>query len=329
MQELIIGQNDAGKRLDRFLARTCPLLPPSMLNKYIRLKRVKINAKRTTGDYKLVVGDACQLYINDEYLQRPNADTAYKTLVPELDIIYEDENILLVNKKAGQIVHSDDKEEVNTTVSHIQAYLYANGQWKPEQESAFAPALCNRIDKNTSGIVIAAKNAAALREINRAIKDRQLEKRYLCLINGKIAPKEGRLTGYLFKDSKKNMVFVRDESEKGTKTAITQYKTLWSDNNVSLLECNLITGRTHQIRAQLAHAGHPLLGDGKYGVLKESALTRPGTQNIDWLGMQVDFRKNRKFQALCSYKLVFKFADPQNPLAYLNGREFKVERVLL
>ena len=185
MKKIIANQNDAGQRLDRWLAKTLPLLPAPLAQKYIRIKRVKGNGKGAKRDTRLVQGDVLQLYINDEFFDSPTPENAFLSVFkPQLDIVYEDENLLLVNKRPGLVVHPDEQEKVNTLLTHIQAYLYQKKEWNPRQENAFAPALCNRIDRNTGGIVIAAKTAEGLRVMNQKIKDRELEKRYLCVIHG-------------------------------------------------------------------------------------------------------------------------------------------------
>ncbi len=309
MKELTIGCNDAGQRLDRFLAKAVPLLPASLAQKYIRLKRIKLAGKRVSRDTRLNEGDVLQLYINDEFFDTPSQDNAYLTVAaPKLNIVYEDENLLLVDKRPGLAVHPHDGAEYGKTlIDHIQAYLYAKREWRPREENAFTPALCNRIDRNTGGIVIAAKNAEALRILNQKIKDREIDKRYLAIVEGTPKPKEGVLKGYLFKDAVKNRVFVTDTPQAGSKSCETRYRVLQSKNGLSLVECELVTGRTHQIRAQFAHAGHPLLGDGKYGKL--------------------DKRYARTYQALYSYQLTFRFTTDAGCLAYLDGRQFRVEKV--
>lgn len=309
MKELTIGPNDAGQRLDRFLAKAVPLLPASLAQKYIRLKRIKLGGKRVERDTRLQAGDVLQLYINDEFFDKPREENAYLTVAtPKLNIVYEDDHILLVDKRPGLAVHPHDGAEYGRTlIDHIQAYLYQKRQWRPREENAFTPALCNRIDRNTGGIVIAAKTAEALRVMNQKNKDRELDKRYLAIVEGTPKVKEGSLKGFLFKDEKKNRVFVSDSPKPGAKTCQTNYKVLASRNGLSLVECELITGRTHQIRAQFAHAGHPLLGDGKYGKL--------------------DKRYDRSYQALYSYKLTFCFTTEAGALEYLNGKSFQVEKV--
>ena len=309
MKEFVIGANDAGQRLDRFLAKNVPLLPASLAQKYIRIKRIKLNGARAERDTRLQKDDVLQLYINDEFFDKPREDNAYLTVAaPKLHIVYEDEHILLVDKRPGLAVHPHDGAEYGRTlIDHIQAYLYQKREWRPREENSFAPALCNRIDRNTGGIVIAAKTAEALRVMNQKIKDRELDKRYLAIVEGTPKPPKGSLKGYLFKDAKKNRVFVTDTPQPGSKTCQTNYVTLASGKGLSLVECELITGRTHQIRAQFAHAGHPLLGDGKYGKL--------------------DKRFDRTYQALYSYKLTFRFTTDAGSLAYLNGKTFRVDKV--
>lgn len=309
MKSYTITKNDAGQRLDRFIAKTVPLLPASLSQKYIRLKRIKVNGHRAQRDTRLVQGDLVELYINDEFFDTPKEENAYLTVTaPKLNIVYEDENILLVDKRPGIAVHPHDGAEYGRTlIDHILAYLYAKGEWKPRLEHSFTPALCNRIDRNTGGIVIAAKNAEALRIMNQKVKDRELDKRYLAVIHGHITPEHGELRGYLFKDAKKNRVYVTPKSQPGSKTCITRYRTLQKTKDLSLVECELVTGRTHQIRAQMAAAGHPLLGDGKYG--------------------KSETRYDRKFQALYSYKLTFTFQTDAGILEPLRGKSFQIEDV--
>ena len=309
MKELTIGQNDAGQRLDRFLAKAVPLLPASLAQKYIRIKRIKLNGARAERDTRLQAGDVLSLYINDEFFDKPREDNAYLTVAaPKLNIVYEDENILLVDKRPGLAVHPHDGAEYGRTlIDQIQAYLYQKKEWRPREENAFTPALCNRIDRNTGGIVIAAKTAEALRILNQKIKDREIDKRYLAIVEGTLPKKEGSLVGFLFKDAKKNRVFVTDTPQPGSKSCRTDYRVLASRNGLTLVECRLITGRTHQIRAQFAHAGHPLLGDGKYGKL--------------------DKRFDRDYQALYSYRLTFTFPTDAGILEPLKGRSFQVKEV--
>jgi len=310
MREITIGKNDAGQRLDRFLSKAMPLLPPALLQKYIRIKRVKCNGGRCRRDQRLQAGDVLSLYINDEFFEQPREDNLFLTLFqPKLDIIYEDENILLVDKRPGLVVHADETEKVNTLINHIQAYLYQKREWNPKWENAFAPALCNRIDRNTGGIVIAAKNAEALRILTAKIRDREITKKYLCVTVGRMTPPEGKLECFLLKDEGKKLVSVYHRPVPGGKSAVTLYRTLETRGELSLTEAELLTGRTHQIRASFAGEGHPLLGDGKYGK------------------GEVNRRYGETRQALYSYDICFDFQTDAGILEYLKGKEFKVQEI--
>ena len=308
MKEFTIGRNDAGQRLDRFLAKAVPLLPASLAQKYIRIKRIKCNGKRIDRDTRLQEGDVLQLYINDEFFDKPREDNAYLTVAnPKLSIVYEDENILLVDKPVGMVVHEDESGDSDTLINRIKSYLYRKGEYHPENELSFAPALCNRIDRNTCGIVIAAKNAESLRILNQKIRDRELTKLYLCIACGKVTPDSATLTAYLEKNSDTNTVKISDKKTKSNLTIKTKYKVIAYNGENSLLKVDLLTGRTHQIRAHLAYIGHALLGDGKYGNNK--------------LNKKYGF----KYQALCSYELQFKFTTDAGCLSYLDGKCFKAK----
>ena len=310
MRELTIGKNDAGQRVDRFVSKALPLLPPALLQKYIRLKRIKVNGGRAQRDQRLQEGDVLQLYINDEFFDKPREDNLFLTLFrPSLDIVYEDENLMLLNKRPGLVVHADETEKVNTLINHIQAYLYQKREWNPRWENAFTPALCNRIDRNTGGIVIAAKNAEALRVLNEKIRERELSKFYLCICLGRPEPPKGRIECFLRKDSKTNTVRVYHHPVPDGRSAVTLYETLETRDRLSLVEVELLTGRTHQIRASFADMGHPLLGDGKYGV------------------GSVNRRYGETQQALYSYRLRFDFPTDAGILNYLRGREFIADEV--
>ena len=310
MKQFTIGPNDAGQRLDRFVKKVAPALPPSLLQRYIRIKRIKINHKRGENATILSQGDLVEMYINDEFFPPEEGERLpFLAAGDALDIVYEDENLLLVNKPQGLVVHEDDEGTRDTLIARIQKYLYNRHEYDPASENAFAPALCNRIDRNTGGIVIAAKNAATLRVMNALIRDRLIKKEYLCIVHGCPSPKSGMLKGFLCKDEKENRVFVHDAPQPGARTALTRYRVLKSSGRFSVVEIELLTGRTHQIRAQMAHAGHPLLGDTKYGTAKQNAGT------------------GYRFQALWSYRLTFDAGERAEHLAYLNGRTFEVKDI--
>ncbi|MBQ8134443.1 MAG: RluA family pseudouridine synthase [Clostridia bacterium] len=304
MRTVEIGANDAGQRLDKFLSKKFKNMPKALMYKYIRTKHIKLNGKKCDISAKLQAGDILTMYIKDEFFEPVKDDYDFLKAPVKLDIIYEDKNILLLNKKPGLIVHPDENYHFDSLIARVQHYLYDKGEYDPKDEQSFAPALVNRIDRNTGGIVIAAKTAEALRVLNQKLKDRELEKLYLCTAVGIFKKKEALLIDYLEKNEKQNRVYISNKPTPNSKTIKTKYRVLAEKDQFSLLEVDLLTGRTHQIRAHLAYIGHPLLGDGKYG------------KN------EINRKMGYKWQALYSYKLIFKFTTPAGSLDYLNGMSF-------
>lgn len=311
MKSFEIKSNDANQRLDKFIRKSLPNLPQTLMYKYIRIKRIKVNKKRAEISTMLKVGDIVDMYINDEFFVKPETRYDFTGASKNLDIIYEDDNIVLLNKKTGLLCHPDDREYIDTLITRLKKYLYDKGEYRPDDENSFTPALVNRIDRNTGGIVIAAKNAESLRIMNAQMKRRNLRKFYLCVVHGVLERDSGLLEGYLTKDEKKNIVKITKKPVDGSKEIKTKYKALSKDlkNDLSLVEVELLTGRTHQIRAHFASIGHPLLGDGKYGTNK----------------LNKDFGYKKQF--LYSYKLIFNFDEEAGQLEYLNGRCFEVKDV--
>lgn len=309
MKSFTVTKNDASKRLDKFIVQNCPTLPSSLMFKYIRTKRIKVNGKRAEISTRLNEGDLVEAYINDEFFVSRQPKYDFLSAPKKLDIVYEDENILLADKKQGLLVHPDKNEYGDTLIARIQHYLYDKGEYDPENENSFRPALANRIDRNTGGIVIAAKNAEALRILCDKIKYREIEKKYLAVIHGVPPKKTDILEGYLEKNEDKNKVYLKSSKTENSRTIITKYTLLATKSNLSLIEVDLLTGRTHQIRAHMASIGHPLLGDGKYGKLAADK--------------KLGFNK----QALYSYKLKFTFKTDAGILNYLDGKEFSVPSV--
>lgn len=342
MRSFTCNTNDAGQRLDKFITKTVRGLPQSLLYKYIRKKRIKVNGSRAHENDILSVGDVVEMYIPEEFFSglsnaskdfdktgfvsapsttnmamSPKTEFARIRHVPE--IVYEDENLILCDKRLGVLVHTGDEGDYNRTVESeretllfaLQAYLWQKGEYDPEREHSFAPALCNRIDRNTGGIVIFAKNAATLRLMNEAIRAGYIDKRYLCAVHGRF-PDTRLLCGYLRKDYRAKNVTVSDTPKPGFREIRTGCTPLSynRDRDLTLLEVRLFTGRTHQIRAHLAHVGYPLLGEGKYGENK------------------ADRKAGYAHQALYSYRIAFAFptdyADPM--LSYLRGKTFTVRR---
>lgn len=309
MKTFIITKNDSGQRLDKFITKAVPALPKSLMYKYIRTKRIKVNSKRCDISFKLNKNDVVDMYINDEFFAPADEKYDFLSASKSLDIIYEDANIILLNKKVGILSHPDENEYNDTLITRVKRYLYEKGEYNPKDENSFAPALVNRIDRNTGGIVIAAKNAESLRILNQKLKDREMEKYYLCVVHGVLKKKSDTLIGWLIKDEKKNRVDVFKSKTDGAKEIRTKYNVIDEKDGMSLVEVELLTGRTHQIRAHFASIGHPLLGDGKYGT---NALNK-------CLGYKKQF--------LYSYRLKFTFSTDAGSLEYLNNKSFEVKDV--
>lgn len=309
MKQITANKNDANLRLDKFMSRRFPSMPQSLLYKYIRKNCVKVNGKHAKENFKLSAGDVLSFYISDEFFEPPKEENAFLHVKSNIDIIYEDENIILVNKKAGMVVHEDETKTPDTLIAHIQRYLYEKGEYDSDSENTFAPALANRIDRNTQGIVIAAKNAQSLRVLNQKIKDREIKKSYICLAFGKFEKKSDRLTAYLERNEKTKTVKILNKPTKNSKPITTGYSVVDYKNGISLVKVDLITGRTHQIRAHFASIGHPLVGDGKYGINRENK------------------KAGYTYQALCSYKTAFLFKTDGGVLNYLNGKTFAIDNI--
>lgn len=311
MRTITITKNDSEQRLDKFLSKRFRTMPKSLMHKYIRTKYIKLNGKKTTPEVFIHEGDVLTLYIKDEFFEENKKEYEFMKASKKLDLIYEDQNIMLIDKKPGVIVHQDKNYDADCIVNRVQRYLFEKGEYSPEEDKAFSPALVNRIDRNTGGIIIGAKNAMALRVLNEKVRTREIKKHYLCVVKGSPKKKADTLKDYLVKNESKNTVKVIKNKTKNSKEILTRYKVLSYDKerDLSLCEIELLTGRTHQIRAHMAYIGHPLLGDEKYG---DKTLNRRFHQN---------------HQLLCSYKLTFDFTGDAGELQYLNGQSFELSNV--
>ncbi len=309
MKQIVIKKNDAGQRLNKFIEKSFPAIPASLMYKSIRTKNIKVNRKRCTPDQKLCEGDLVDIWLKDEFFVQPPHKYEFTNASDRINVIYEDNNIIIVNKPQGLIVHPDENYEPDTLIFRIQKYMFQKGEYDPDNENSFTPALVNRIDRNTEGLVIAAKNAVSLRILNAKMKSREIHKKYLCIVSGRPEPKEATLEGFLEKNEKQNRVYIEKKRSENGKTIRTHYKVIDTVNHFSLVEIDLLTGRTHQIRAHMASIGHPLLGDGKYGTNK--------------INRSAGYYK----QVLCSYKLTFDFKTDAEDLNYLNGKSFEIENI--
>ena len=309
MKSITIDKSWDGRKLVRFLQKSMPSASMGQICKFLRLGRVKVSGKKGTEETVLEENAVVDMYVEDEYFAEvEREDPFYSRIRPKLTILYEDEHVMLLDKRAGLICHPDEGEKVHTLLTYAQAYLYQKGAWNPKTD--FAPALCNRIDRFTAGIVILAKTQEALRAMDQKIRTHEVQKYYLCIVHGKMKYPDGTLRHFLLKKPEQKKVTVLRKNEPGSKEAITYYQAIDENQGLTLCECLLGTGRTHQIRAQFAAIGHPLLGDNQYGSAK----------------------KNEKYgrmngQALCAYRLIFDFEGDAGCLRGLNGLTVQVRDV--
>lgn len=308
MKEFVISAADNGKKLDKWLIREMPAVGIGQRQKLYRQKCFKLNGKHVKGDALLAKDDILQVYAPDACFERPRREDPFLSRIrPELRLLYEDSHILVADKRPGLMAHPDAHEKVNTLLTHAQAYLYQKGEYDPQTD--FAPALCNRIDRFTGGIVLIARSEEAMHILNQKIRDREIEKYYYCIALGDLRKPEGMLDSYIVKTPNARRVSVSQRPVDGGRRAQTRYRVLARQNGLSLLECELLTGRTHQIRAQLASIGHPLLGDSQYGDTVRNE------------------KYHRSYQALYAYKLRFAFTSDASALEHLRGMEFSVPQV--
>lgn len=305
MKSFTAGANENDVRLSRFVEGVTKDMPRSMMYKAFRNKRIKVNGKRAEPDTRLSAGDLIELYINDEFFPvgKPTAKTAKPRRQPPVTVVYEDENFAVLYKPAHLLCHSDRTGDANL-VDAFASYLEAKGEYDPHAEKRFAPALCNRLDRGTEGLVLAAKSYAALRDLNAIIRDDMMKKEYLTITVG--APPQGRFVAWLQHSEKNNKVRIHARESEGYKQIITEVTVIRQAGPFALCRIGLITGRTHQIRAHLAYLGHPVLGDIKYGNHK------------------MNERTGLKTQALCAQRLTFGRIPEGNTLQYLSGRVIKL-----
>ena len=309
MKSIQVDRSWDGRRLTRFLQKAMPSATMGQIRRFLRLGRVKVDGKRADEETVLHESAVVDMYVEDEFFaEAERADPFYSKIRPKLTILYEDEQVMLLSKRAGLVCHPDEGEKVHTLLTYAQAYLYQKGEWNPKTD--FAPALCNRIDRFTAGIVILAKTQEALRAMDAKIRTHEVQKYYLCVVHGRMKYPEGTLRHWLTKKPEQKKVTVLRKNKPGSKEAVTYYQVIDERDGLTLCECLLGTGRTHQIRAQFAAIGHPLLGDNQYGQAKQNE--KYGRVNG---------------QALCAYRLIFDFEGDAGCLNGLNGLTVQVKDV--
>lgn len=309
MKSIQVDRSWDGRRLTRFLQKAMPSATMGQIRRFLRLGRVKVDGKRADEETVLHESAVVDMYVEDEFFaEAERADPFYSKIRPKLTILYEDEQVMLLSKRAGLVCHPDEGEKVHTLLTYAQAYLYQKGEWNPKTD--FAPALCNRIDRFTAGIVILAKTQEALRAMDAKIRTHEVQKYYLCIVHGRMKYPEGTLRHWLTKKPEQKKVTVLRKNEPGSKEAVTYYQVIDERDGLTLCECLLGTGRTHQIRAQFAAIGHPLLGDNQYGQAKLNEKTGRVSG-----------------QALCAYRLIFDFEGDAGCLNSLNGLTVQVKDV--
>lgn len=299
MRELTINKNDAGQRLDKFLQKSLNDLPKSLMYKYIRNKKIKVNGKRCTFDQQLETGDVVLFHIAESFFES-TANVEFLKMHGKIDVVYEDENIVVMNKPKGLLSQSDVHSQEENLADQFKLYLYKNHQYDYKNERSFSPALCHRLDKNTQGLVIGAKNAPSLRRINEMIRDREINKFYLAIVEGKMDDKKKELIMYHHREGQK--IDISTVMKKGYQKTVTAYETIDYQDGYSLLKIKLDTGKMHQIRAVFSFLGHPLLGDFKYGA------------------KQSDF----KYQALIAYRIEF-HNQKDDDLSYLQDKVIELD----
>ncbi len=298
MKEIIIGKNDEGGRIDRFLMKVFPDLPKGMLYKAIRNKKIKVNRKRCTIDQRLQSGDCIQLFLPPQLLEERKHEYAFLKVPKQLTILYEDDQLLILDKPVGLRSQSDQSQTQDCVVTRLWHYLYAKGEYDPQQEQSFAPAICNRLDRNTRGLIIVAKTMRALRSINGAIQEHQIKKYYVACVEGTLAQRQGTIQLYHKKEGTTALLF--SQPQPGTTRCSLRYRVWKQFAQDSLVEIELISGKFHQIRAMFAYLHHPLIGDVKYGA-----------------------KRQNMYQALAAYRLCFDLPK-ESDFAYLNEKKIQI-----
>lgn len=263
MRQIVVTEKEAGQRLDKFLTKYMSKAPKSFFYKMLRKKNIKLNDAKADGSEKLQAEDVIKLFLSEETIANFSEEVNMAHVQSDLSILYEDDNLLIINKEAGMLSQKAQKEDVSL-IEHITAYLLESGQITEEQLRSFHPGVCNRLDRNTSGIIIAGKTLLGLQKMSELLKTRNLDKYYQCIVKGKVTKKRS-VEGYLTKNRSHNKVQISTTPTEGADYIKTEYEPLCANEEFTLLKVKLFTGKSHQIRAHLQSTGHPVIGDGKYG----------------------------------------------------------------
>ena len=309
MKLITVHKQEEGQRLVKLLGAYLKEAPNSFFYKMLRKKNITLNGKKADGTEKLKCGDEIRLFLSDETYEKFAGKVQPKEKFPmaKLNIVYEDSNVIFINKPAGMLSQKSVPSDVSLN-EYLLGYLEKSGQWKQEESKAFRPSVCNRLDRNTSGMVICGKSMAGLQQMAALLKDRSLHKYYLCLVKG-VMTESQHLEGYLLKDENSNQVKIFQKETEGAAHIITEYEPLYTEGETTLLKMTLVTGKSHQIRAHLSSIGHPIIGDPKYGERKVNAFFRE-THGI-------------KNQMLHAWKLTF--PELAEPLDNLSEKSFEAE----
>ncbi len=309
MKLITVHKQEEGQRLVKLLGAYLKEAPNSFFYKMLRKKNITLNGKKADGTEKLKCGDEIRLFLSDETYEKFAGKVQPKEKFPmaKLNIVYEDSNVIFINKPAGMLSQKSVPSDVSLN-EYLLGYLEKSGQWKQEESKAFRPSVCNRLDRNTSGMVICGKSMAGLQQMAALLKDRSLHKYYLCLVKG-VMTESQHLEGYLLKDENSNQVKIFQKETEGAAHIITEYEPLYTEGETTLLKVTLVTGKSHQIRAHLSSIGHPIIGDPKYGERKVNAFFRE-THGI-------------KNQMLHAWKLTF--PELAEPLDNLSEKSFEAE----
>lgn len=304
MKEIEINKNEAGQRLDKLLAKYLNKAPKSFIYKMLRKKNITLNKKKADGSEKLEIKDTVQLFLSDETIEK-FSEVSVVTNEVALNIIYEDNDIMVINKPAGMLSQKAKPEDESLT-EYVIAYLLKSKQLTKEELISFHPGLCNRLDRNTSGIIIAGKSLAGLQQMGLLLKDRNIDKYYQCIVKG-VVSESTSIEGYLYKNTSHNKVTISKEPVEGADYIKTQYEPIKTNGEYTLLKVKLLTGRSHQIRAHLQSIGHPIIGDGKYGDVQVNKYFK---RNF-----------NLRFHLLHSCEL--DFPEIKGELSRLSGKQFQ------